>query len=98
MSTGNLSKDFFELIKAIGESKSKQEEDRIVQDEVRNLKLLLADLKSSNSSKRMRELLVRLIYVEMLGHDASWGYVVAVQQTATTNLYVFLPPPRLLPD
>lgn len=92
MSTGNLSKDFFELIKAIGESKSKQEEDRIVQDEVRNLKLLLADLKSSNSSKRMRELLVRLIYVEMLGHDASWGYVVAVQQTATTNLCVASPP------
>jgi AP-4 complex subunit epsilon-1 len=27
-------KDFFELVKAIGESKSKQEEDRIVLDEV----------------------------------------------------------------
>jgi AP-4 complex subunit epsilon-1 len=27
-------KDFFELVKAIGESKSKQEEDRIVADEV----------------------------------------------------------------
>jgi hypothetical protein len=28
-------RDFFELVKAIGESKSKQEEDRIIADEVR---------------------------------------------------------------
>lgn len=27
-------KDFFDLVKAIGESKSKQEEDRIITDEV----------------------------------------------------------------
>lgn len=27
-------RDFFELVKAIGESKSKQEEDRIIVDEV----------------------------------------------------------------
>ena len=31
---GIAPKDFFELVKAIGESKSKQEEDRIVSDEV----------------------------------------------------------------
>ena len=30
----HLSKDFFELVKAIGESKSKQEEDRIIAEEV----------------------------------------------------------------
>ena len=34
MSGSHLSKDFFELVKAIGESKSKQEEDRIILDEV----------------------------------------------------------------
>ena len=84
MSSTTLSKEFFELIKAIGESKSKQEEDRIIQDEVKVLKQLLSEMKSS--SKKMKEVLVRLIYVEMLGHDASWGYVVAVQQTATTDL------------
>ena len=38
-------RDFFELVKAIGESKSKQEEDRIIADEVsrfilRNCRLL----------------------------------------------------------
>ena len=29
-------RDFFELVKAIGESKSKQEEDRIISEEVRD--------------------------------------------------------------
>lgn len=29
-------KEFFDFVKAIGESKSKQEEDRIISDEVRN--------------------------------------------------------------
>lgn len=29
-----VTRDFFELVKAIGESKSKQEEDRIVAEEV----------------------------------------------------------------
>ena len=32
-------RDFFDLVKAIGESKSKQEEDRIIAEEVRNKKL-----------------------------------------------------------
>lgn len=34
MSGSHLSKEFFELVKAIGESKSKQEEDRIIMHEV----------------------------------------------------------------
>lgn len=29
-----VARDFFDLVKAIGESKSKQEEDRIISDEV----------------------------------------------------------------
>ena len=38
MSGMHLSREFFELIKAIGESKSKQEEDRIIAREVLTLK------------------------------------------------------------
>jgi len=72
------------LIKAIGESKSKQEEERIIVDEVKALKVAINT--PGGTSRRARELLVRLIYVEMLGHDASWGYVVAVQQTASHDL------------
>lgn len=29
---------------------------------------------------------MRLIYVEMLGHDASFGYMKAVEMAASTNL------------
>jgi thymidine kinase len=43
MSGSHLSKDFFELVKAIGESKSKQEEDRIILDEVQALKKRMPD-------------------------------------------------------
>ena len=38
-----MSKDFFELVKAIGESKSKQEEDRIIVAEVLNLKRIVGE-------------------------------------------------------
>jgi hypothetical protein len=38
MSGSHLSQEFFLLVKSIGESKSKQEEDRIIADEVQALK------------------------------------------------------------
>lgn len=100
MATGGLalSKEFFELLKAIGESKSKQEEDRIVLKEVQRLKSKMdgpgktsaanapTDLLLS-SKKRAKEFLVRLLYVEMLGHDASFGYIKAVEMAASASLY-----------
>ena len=69
MSGGHLSKEFFELVKAIGESKSKQEEDRIIMKEVAELEKKLPE--KGMVGKKLKELLVRLIYVEMLGHDGS---------------------------
>ncbi|KAI9907848.1 hypothetical protein PsorP6_004105 [Peronosclerospora sorghi] len=92
MSGGHLSKEFFELVKSIGESKSKQEEDRIILHEVAQLKRKLSEVTASSSTssslvnKRKREFLIRLMYVEMLGHDASFGYIKAVEMTASTNL------------
>mmetsp|Transcript_30189 Transcript_30189/g.59781 ORF Transcript_30189/g.59781 Transcript_30189/m.59781 type:complete len:1115 (-) Transcript_30189:17-3361(-) len=156
----SLTKDFFELIKGIGEAKSKQEEDRIIIQEISNLKRILAgpsaagsnnggarstrpsysDGFSSHSSpnhnshgaldkaadrardmfsaardatanaathaasaaahahaphganplntskKRSREFLVRLMYVEMLGHDAGFGYIKAVELAASSSI------------
>ena len=100
MSGMHLSREFFELIKAIGESKSKQEEDRIITREVVTLKkklessgpggASLAMIPGSplpggppgnalnTSKKKAREFLVRVLYVEMLGHDGSFGYIKAV--------------------
>ena len=89
MSGSHLSKDFFELVKAIGESKSKQEEDRIIVQEVALLKRRMQDgttTAGGNTKKRQKEFLIRLIYVEMLGHDASFGYIKAVECTASSNL------------
>ncbi|KAG7367427.1 adaptin N terminal region-domain containing protein [Nitzschia inconspicua] len=94
MATGgiNLSKEFFELLKAIGESKSKQEEDRIIAKEVQCLKQKLEPTPPGvnpplQSKKRAKEFLVRLLYVEMLGHDASFGYIKAVEMAASASLY-----------
>ena len=84
MSGAHLSKDFFELVRAIGESKSKQEEDRIVTKEVTVLKSKFQE--RGLSKAKLKECLVRLIYVEMLGHDGSFAYVHAIQLTASGNV------------
>jgi AP-4 complex subunit epsilon-1 len=101
----HLSKEFFELLKAIGESKSKQEEDRIVSREVARLKQKLEPAVSASTStapgsqspavpnsmwsskKRTKEFLVRILYIEMLGHDGSFGYIKAVELAASSSLF-----------
>ena len=80
MSGGHLSKEFFELVKGIGECRTKQEEDRIVLKEIEVLKNMLS--KRGIAPRRMKELLIRMIYVEMLGHDASFAYIHAVNLAA----------------
>lgn len=69
-------KDFFEFVKTIGESKSKQEEDQIIAEEVSYLKKVLAEGKVPK--KKMKETLARAIYIEMLGQDASFIYIKSV--------------------
>ncbi len=85
MSSGNhLSKEFFELVKSIGESRSKQEEDKIISHEVRQLKMKMAA--PDVPSKKMKEYLIRMIYVEMLGHDASFGHIQSVKMVSRAKL------------
>lgn len=49
--------------------------------------MLKPRLKDAKLDKRaMKEILVRLIYVEMLGHDASWGHVKALQACSNQSL------------
>ncbi|KAL3780815.1 hypothetical protein ACHAWO_004461 [Cyclotella atomus] len=108
MSGMHLSKEFFELIKSIGESKSKQEEDRIILNEIAVLKKKLENDKPGSIStaipgapgggvassgntlttnkKKAREFLVRVLYVEMLGHDGSFGYIKAVELAASQSI------------
>jgi AP-4 complex subunit epsilon-1 len=92
-------------VKAIGESKSKQEEDRIIADEViilqqhiiffsllKTLQLMQvlflkkAIPQTGLTKKKMKELVVRSLYVEMLGQDASFAYIKAVELCASTSI------------
>ena len=84
MGSQGTSKEYLELIKAIGEAKSKAEEERIVTEEIEVLKKKIAE--PDVPRRRMREYIIRLVYVEMLGHDASFGYIQAVKMTHDDNL------------
>jgi AP-4 complex subunit epsilon-1 len=84
-SGSHLSKELLDLVKSIGESRSKQEEDKIITAEAQSLK---GKFGRSLPEKQMRELLIRALYVEMLGHDASFSYIHAVNLAQSKNLLV----------
>lgn len=68
----------------MGECKSKTEEDRIVLREIDTLRHKLTD--PSMDRTRIKEFIVRLIYIETLGHDASFGYIHAVKLCSDPSL------------
>ncbi|KAJ7943985.1 AP-4 complex subunit epsilon [Quillaja saponaria] len=78
------SKEFLDLVKSIGEARSKAEEDRIVLHEIETLKRRISE--PDIPKRKMKEFIIRLVYVEMLGHDASFGYIHAVKMTHDDNL------------
>ncbi|KAL9657487.1 hypothetical protein ABK040_016753 [Willaertia magna] len=78
------SKEFFELIRAIGEAKSKQEEDKIILKEIATLKMGMEHRQVT--LKMMKEYMVRLLYCEMLGHDASFGHINAIKLTSSKDM------------
>lgn len=84
MSGSHLSKDFFDLVKSIGESRSKQEEDKIIVNEVHVLKTKMSA--KDVAPKKMKEYLIRMIYVEMLGHDASFGHIHGIKMAHHRSL------------
>jgi hypothetical protein len=72
------------LVKAIGECKSKAEEDRIMLVEVETLKQRLSDPRLDRS--RGREYAVRVLYCEMLGHDVSFALIPVLQLASDAHL------------
>lgn len=78
------SKAFLDLVKSIGEARSKAEEDRIVLHEIETLKRRIVE--PNIPKRKMKEFIIRLVYIEMLGHDASFGYIHAVKMTHDDNL------------
>ncbi|CAL1373833.1 unnamed protein product [Linum trigynum] len=80
------SKEFLDLVKSIGEARSKAEEDRIVLGEIETLKRRLVE--PGIPKRKMKEYIIRLVYIEMLGHDASFGYIHAVKMTHDDSLFL----------
>ncbi|KAL7597385.1 hypothetical protein Lser_V15G30019 [Lactuca serriola] len=78
------SKEFLDLVKSIGEARSKSEEDRIVLHEIEMLKRRINE--PDIPKRKMKEYIIRLVYIEMLGHDASFGYIHAVKMTHDDSL------------
>ena len=70
---------------AVGECHSKADEDRLIKAERERLRAALVTGKAPPPRRAMKEALVRLVYVEMLGHDASFGYIHAVKLCCDSN-------------
>ncbi|XP_066198771.1 AP-4 complex subunit epsilon-1 isoform X1 [Saccopteryx leptura] len=72
------------LIRGITALTSKHEEEKLIQQELSNLKATVSA--PSTTLKMMKECMVRLIYCEMLGYDASFGYIHAIKLAQQGNL------------
>lgn len=84
MSGSHLSKDLYELIKAIGDARSKQEEDKIIGTETHQL---MERFKSKSiRDRQMKEYLISSIYVELLGHNASFAHIPAINSAQSESL------------
>eukprot|EP00915_Cephaloidophora_sp_WS-2016_P004849 GHVH01006476.1.p1 GENE.GHVH01006476.1~~GHVH01006476.1.p1 ORF type:complete len:474 (+),score=61.52 GHVH01006476.1:38-1459(+) len=84
-SSSQYSASFFDLIKSIGESSSKQEQDKIISSERTRLKSELTGCTKSSQfsvsssgrshSKNAKEWVLRALYCEMFGTDASFAFI-----------------------
>jgi AP-4 complex subunit epsilon-1 len=82
--------EFESLIRGIGESKSKSEEDAIVDRIVEISKRSVKEGVSRKDAnvRALKELLVFLVYVDMLGHDTSWARATVIQLCSHKSLVV----------
>ncbi|CAJ1056492.1 AP-4 complex subunit epsilon-1 [Xyrichtys novacula] len=65
------------LIRGITELTSKHEEEKLIQRELTSIKEQMSS--PSTSMRQMKELMVRAIYCEMLGYEASFTYIHAIK-------------------
>nr|KAF6483076.1 adaptor related protein complex 4 subunit epsilon 1 [Rousettus aegyptiacus] len=72
------------LVRSITALTSKHEEEKLIQQELNNLKATVSA--PTTTLKMMKECMVRLIYCEMLGYDASFGYIHAIKLAQQGNL------------
>ncbi|GFE52929.1 adaptin N terminal region domain containing protein [Babesia ovis] len=80
----HLSREFYRFTKALGEARSKDEEERVVLGEITALKRLF--LAKDVDRERLKEYLVRAVYVEMLGFEAPFAHIHAINMAQERNL------------
>ncbi len=81
MSSNNMSNELNTYIRVkIGEAKSKEEEDKIIEEDIEKIKKEIA--KPSIPDKDTWEVILRIIYAEILGHktDFCHSFIVACIQ------------------
>jgi AP-4 complex subunit epsilon-1 len=79
-------KELQDFIKQLIETKSKEEEDKIIRHHLEDLKILTAQKSLSNA--KMIEYCIKAIYSEMLGHDASFSHVFAIKMIENKSIFV----------
>ncbi len=71
--TFNLSSDLNQYIRVkIGEAKSKEEEDKYVKEDIKKIKKEIT--KTNLQEKEIWEIILRIIYAEMLGHNTDFTH------------------------
>jgi len=83
MSGSHLSRQLFNMIKTIGKAGSKQEEDAIISVETKQLAERLKEKNIKDSE--MIEYLIYAIYIELLGHDASFAHIAAINTSQSKS-------------
>ncbi|XP_037539503.1 AP-4 complex subunit epsilon-1 [Nematolebias whitei] len=72
------------LIRGITELTSKHEEEKLIQRELSSIKEQVSS--PSTTMRQMKELMVRSIYCEMLGYEASFSYIHAIKLAQQGNV------------
>lgn len=86
MKENHPTKDLKEFIKAIIETKSKEEEDNIIRRGLETLKNNIA--KKAPSNCKMMEYCLRAIYSDMLGHNVAFSHVFAIKMIENKSIHV----------
>ncbi|OCT86938.1 AP-4 complex subunit epsilon-1 [Xenopus laevis] len=72
------------LIRSITALTSRQEEEKLIQQELANLKITVSS--PNTTLRQMKECMVRFIYCEMLGYESGFGYIHAIKLAQQGNL------------
>lgn len=82
---GNGSRALVDFVRRIAESSSASEETSIVADELQRARDELVH-ENALSETTLREILLRLVFCELLGHAAPFAHIVAMRLAASSNL------------